>query len=192
MKKIIKLLTTVLAAASCSTIANAASFTFSDQLIPADSSENGLVTGSFDGTLTGQIITNISNISVSLGGYAFPQVSANSFNNGSLVMGGAVASLDGSVDNFDFSNFIFSPHGGGASAEFDVSNQSLVPPEAFLAPFFIAAGQAPGTSLSIKLVPPATAMPEASEWAMMIIGFAAIGFKTRRRGTAARYVMPAV
>ena len=88
--------------------ARADHYTFTNYFTSGD-----IVTGSFDGTGSGNLITNLSNISVSFDGYAF-------HNNGSLLgvsydagsnawhLGGAVASLDGSQNDFGFvdANFL--------------------------------------------------------------------------------------
>ena len=80
-------------------------FTFTEQL--GDSGP--LMTGTFDGMLSGDVITSLSNISVFMDGVAFQ-------GNGSLiamhydqdqylyVLGGAIASLDGQHNNFLFAD----------------------------------------------------------------------------------------
>jgi hypothetical protein len=78
----------------------AATFHFSDTFGSGD-----VVTGSFDGTVNGNLITGLSNISVSLNGVAFSSNGAlfgSSYIDHQWQSGGAVASFDGTANNFMF------------------------------------------------------------------------------------------
>lgn len=85
------------------TAAQAASFTFSYQIDPTN-----VVTGSFDGTQNGNLITGISNIDLSYNGVndSNSLIYGSNFNTqiGNWQTGGAVVSVDGSQNNFLFIN----------------------------------------------------------------------------------------
>jgi hypothetical protein len=162
----------VCSAALMSGAASATSFTFTDLL------GTQVVTGSFDGTLSGNLITNLSNISVFING--------NPFNgNGSLYAsshnlvppdwssGGATASLDGTQNNFlfidadypndnDFSNYYYSVY------FLDNSGTSI-------------GGTGTVQNFSATVVDDPSAAPEGASWAMMLGGFGLIGAVMRKR-----------
>jgi hypothetical protein len=91
--------------AACSGAAQASTFDFSYTFTAANNDPAPTVTGSFDGTLSGDLLTNISDVSVSVNGVAF---------NGSLSIGSwvpsagevnfapnaAVVSTNGALNNF--------------------------------------------------------------------------------------------
>jgi hypothetical protein len=162
-------------------------FAFTDQL----SNGGQVMTGTFDGTIgLDGIITNLSNINVFMDGVAFQ-------GNGSLValhydddqfmevMGGAIASLDGTHNNFVFADVdytggavpanyyrsLFDPQGGYnvSYAQIGVSNPTW--------------GYGPVGFHAVML-----AVPESASWAMMAGGFALAGMALRnRRRTAVRF-----
>jgi hypothetical protein len=176
MKNLLALCAACLTCAS----ANATSFLFTDTVA------GHLVTGSFDGTLSGNLITGLSNISVFVDGIGFQ-------GNGSLyaahhdsgtnwISGGGVASLDGSQNNFlfidadypsssDYSNYFYSVYFVG-SESFDDSNTD-------------SSGTAGGSHFEASIAAgdddAALSAPEPVSWAMMLVGFGAIGGAMRRR-----------
>ena len=158
--------------------ANATTFDWSETF------EGGVVlTGSFDGTLNGNLITNLSHISVLVDGVAFVgsgSLYASHYDNG-WVSGGGVASLDGSQNNFlfvdvdlpndfDYSNFFYSIP--GFTDTFITPGGSLgasPPPTNFTAR---ARGQQPA------------AVPEPAAWMLMVGGFGFVGAGLRQQRRA--------
>jgi hypothetical protein len=134
--------------AACSGAAHASTFDFSYKFNPSSNVPAPVVTGSFDGTLTGNLLTNISDISVAVNGVAF---------NGPLFLGSwdssagdvnftassAVVSTNGALNNFvigdtndpllgNFTNLFYyvngsTPSGGGQEA----SLQNIAGPSGF-------------------------------------------------------------
>jgi len=180
-----KLLIGVYAAAMISGAASAQQhFTFTDYLPGyAGAGYPGQIAGAFDGALNGNLITNLSNISVFIDGV--PLHGNGALFNGhfvasasDFVSGGAVASLDGTQNNFVFidsdypndvsyTNFYYSvwtfPVG---DAENSNTGQMTWAP----------------TTLNFRALLVSSA-PEPASWAMMLGGFAAIGgaMRSRRR-----------
>lgn len=101
--KISAWLTGAAIAVACSATAGsvqATTFHFSDTFGSGD-----VVTGSFDGTAIGDVIVGLSNISVSLNGIAFTgngMLFGSSYVDHHWQSGGAVASFDGTKNNFMF------------------------------------------------------------------------------------------
>lgn len=173
------LVSAVIAVAGCSAAQATQHFTFSEQMGAS------LVSGSFDGTLSGNLISGISNVSVfinGLGPIGNGSLFADGYDTGtsSYVSGGAIASLDGTQNNFFFANsdlgvgdfsynayyYSFSQFGWGDVAYDNVSNQN------------------PGTNdanFRAQLVEgQRSAVPEPASWAMMVAGFGLLGSLTRR------------
>jgi len=168
-----------IAVAGCSAAQAAQHFTFTEQMGAS------LVSGSFDGTLNGNLITSISDVYVYINGLG-PLGNGALFADGydistsSYVSGGAVASLDGTQNNFFFANsdlgagdfgynayyYSFSQYGWGDTA-FDNAN-----------------GQNPSTgdtNFRAQVVEARQgAVPEPAAWAMMVAGFGLLGGITRR------------
>lgn len=175
-----KLLATVSAAALVCAAADATPFAFTDLLQTGQ-----MVTGTFDGDLSGNLITNMSNISVWVDGIAYA-------GNGSLFnahldggwAGTGTASLDGSQNNFifvnsdlaggdgNFSNFFYSISEVGDAAINTITGQygTTTPPTAF---------RAHAVEQQVR------AVPEPASWAMMIGGFGLVGASLRTRRRAA-------
>lgn len=73
-------------------------------LYSSDGSGSKVVSGSFTGEANGNLITNLSNVSVSLGGIAFTGPLFTAVPIGGIWHDGAVASFDGTKNNFVFAN----------------------------------------------------------------------------------------
>ncbi len=164
-----------------------------------------VVTGSFMGNPNGNLITNLTDISVSLDGVTFNgngSLSAfawsyDGFNFGPYFTG-AVASFNGLQNNFYFVDttsprtsvgtnyflsettpitFCISSNHGGC-----ISNN----PTNFVAATFVGGksvsdgigNSLPNNSWTV------TAVPEAGEWAMMLLGLPLLGWVVRRKQTA--------
>jgi hypothetical protein len=175
----LKLFAMVSAAALVCGAADATPFAFTDLLQTGQ-----MVTGTFDGDLSGNLITNMSNVSVSVDGVAFA-------GNGSLFTAqlgstwepGGIASLDGTENNFIFvdsdlgngvagyNNFFYSISIVGDAAQNLISGQygTTTPPTAFRAHVIDVRG----------------AVPEPASWAMMVGGFGLIGGALRNRRRSA-------
>lgn len=77
-------------------------------------SGGSVVTGSFDGTASGNLVTNLSHITVILNGITFNgsgSLMSSTRTNGIWGNGGAVASFDGRQNNFFFSDAKFPENG---------------------------------------------------------------------------------
>jgi hypothetical protein len=99
MKKIVKSAVFLLAFASAS-IVNADplfnySYTFSD---------GHVVSGSFNGVVNGDLVTNLTNITAALDGTSFPASFGDHWVQGQAVVGGAQASFSGNSNNFMFAD----------------------------------------------------------------------------------------
>lgn len=177
----LKLLATVSAAALVCVAADATPFAFTDKLQTGE-----MVTGTFDGDLSGNLITNMSNVSVWVDGIAFAgNGSLFTAQHGSTWMGTGIASLDGSQNNFifvdsdlaggdgGFSNFFYSIGDIGDAAINLTSGQygTTTPPTAFRAHVITQQVQA--------------AVPEPASWGMMLGGFGLVGASLRSRRRAA-------
>nr|WP_315384328.1 PEPxxWA-CTERM sorting domain-containing protein [uncultured Sphingomonas sp.] len=153
-------------------------FTFTAHLDPTPGV--GVVTGSFQGTLNGNLITNLSNISVVLDGVAFD-------NNGALynfafdmsntwwIPNAAVASLDGTQNNFLFTNG-------------DIVNSQAYTGYFYSLSNFVDIASLQSPSLSFYAPSPssfrAQLVPEPASWALIIGGFGMTGAALRRRRKA--------
>lgn len=142
-------------------------------------SDGSLITGSFDGTATGDLISDLSHISLSYNGTAFPgEVSSYSYEtaSGDWKLGTAVVSLDGSKNNFAFfsgdpvSNnfshgFLYIPWGGNTADLVQV----------------IYPGGDNYNPAELHANWQITAVPEPETYAMLLAGLGALGFAARRR-----------
>ncbi|WP_313538374.1 PEPxxWA-CTERM sorting domain-containing protein [Sphingomonas sp.] len=156
-------------------------FTFTANL--NDSLPHGQITGTFDGTLNGNMITNLSNVSVTYNGTPFPMNGAlNVFHYDDFdewwLPNGATASLDGSQNNFLFIDGTFS---GSHFTSFFYGS-----------PWFGDRSQVNGivsntyghSTFRAQLV----AVPEPASWALMIGGIGMTGAALRiRRKPVARF-----
>jgi hypothetical protein len=140
------------------------------------------VTGSFTGDLQGNIISNLSNVSVSLDGTIFPtnNISVSSWSDTNFwVSGGAIASLDGTQNNFNFRSFdnvatydflaipFFSAVTNNAQAYISLAFNNY--------PVDVVGYNA--QHWSVTAVP----VPEPETYAMMLAGLGMLGFAARRR-----------
>ena len=153
-------------------------FTFTEQL--GDSGP--LMTGTFDGMLSGDVITSLSNISVFMDGVAFQ-------GNGSLiamhydqdqylyVLGGAIASLDGQHNNFLFADV--DPNLGGTTNHYESLFDAQGGWDTSYAQRGISNpvwGYGPVRFRAVEL-----AVPEPASWMLMVGGFALAGTGLRYR-----------
>jgi hypothetical protein len=103
MHKILRLITCAgLLAASAAASATAYQFTYT-------LGSGDVLSGSFDGTASGNLINNLSNISATFKGYSFPnngQLLNYGYNtaSGAFTLGTGVASFDGLANNFQFAS----------------------------------------------------------------------------------------
>jgi hypothetical protein len=196
----------VAAAAGCGGSANASTvFDFSYQFV-----ESGVnvqqVTGSFSGSGPISDITNIANISMKLDGVAvagtFNAFSYTPGGNGPncgttncFTLGGALVSNDTSIENFVFSTATNTTDLPTSTYFYIIQPwfNSSPPPSSDTVATQFAFGGDPNTYIDHyngQFIPEnfsISAVPEPSTWAMMILGFAAIGFLAyRRRDTALR------
>nr|WP_294506155.1 PEP-CTERM sorting domain-containing protein [uncultured Rhodopila sp.] len=153
-------------------------FTFTDNFASGD-----VVTGSFDGTAHGNLITGLSNISVSFDGVAFN-------GNGSLLAfhmatstewqpGGAVASFDGTQNNFLFQDRT------ATQLYLDVSGQEIGALNNYI-PYPETGNDASGPNTwTISAVP--AAVPEPGTLALLGIAFAGIGLARRRKAISTTF-----
>jgi hypothetical protein len=98
MRKFLPITAIILALGAAGT-ARATTFDFTDTFSSGD-----VITGSFDGTANGNLITGLSNISVYIDGIAFSNNGAlyDAYYQAGWVAGAAVASFDGTQNNFIF------------------------------------------------------------------------------------------
>lgn len=141
-----------------------------------------VLTGTFNGTRNGNVITNLTNVSLFLNGVAFKgngnlfvaQLNTDTFD----VEKGGQLSFDGKASNayfsdtdltggtFNYSNYAYSITGFGENAY--SSTTSLF-------------GVNKGIRTSIQDVTVAAAVPEPTTWAMMALGFGLVGAGLRSR-----------
>ncbi len=149
-----------------------------------------VASGTFDGTLTGNLINNISNTTVTIDGYALTgTVFDESFSGSGYVDGGSTVSIDGTQNNFLFINSDY------AAGDFSFTGYfgSITDP-AFGADFV----QAGGPSISGNVVDE----PINSSWSvtevpdggatlgMLVSGIAGLACFCRRRPIAGRLLSP--
>jgi hypothetical protein len=181
MFKRVVIAATMLAAA----VAQADTFDFSYVF----GSDGRTVSGSFDGTLSGDLVTGLSNISVTYDGLAFSGngslfgSSRNSANTG-WVSGGAVVSFSGTANNFLFSD-------ADVPNSSSYSNYFYSIPYPYPNPLY--AGQTVNEAANIKgysvelvssgswSLTNVTAVPEPETYAMMLAGLGVMGAFARRR-----------
>jgi hypothetical protein len=138
-------------------------------------------TGSFDGTTVGDLVVDLSHISVSVNGVAFPHSGALSsyfFTPEGDWAGHAVASFNAVHNNFGF--FDDDPSTGAATHGF-----LLVPygPPDHLAQILGTAGEPSEWTVPANWTLTAV-VPEAETYAMLLVGLGLIGVVARRRAQA--------
>jgi len=167
---------------AASAAAQATTFNFSYSF-----TDGNKVTGSFDGTANGNLVTGLSHISVSLNGNAFPgsgSLGAYSFDSlKSEWSNNAVVSFDGLHSNFAFSDghpddlgaiFLLLPYYSPVDENTATTD---------LAQFLLPDGSN-SVDVGRDIVAAnwtVTAVPEPETYAMMLAGLGLIGFAARRR-----------
>jgi len=161
-----------------------------------------VVTGTFSGTASGDVITNLSNITISFNGVAIPTDSTGSMYTGSVqLIGwanyGAQLSFDGLQNNAGFfdTNYPASPGTAYPNYGFVTYNNSTYGNYIEFGHTSTSNGQYTGTIFDVvnSEIPvygyPAfnqaawsvSAVPEAGEWAMMLLGLPLVGWVVRRK-----------
>lgn len=184
MKKLSRLLAALtLLAATTVVQATTYSFSYSFNSTPWFTSTPMLVTGSFDGDANGNLIDNLSNISVVENGVAFIgngtlfssyKLSSDPLN---VTLFAGVASFDGLQNNFNFTDgmhnwFQMVPALGG-----NARTTSAVIGDWPLAIYAIDAGRYAPTTSNWSI----TAVPEPASYALLIAGLAVLCFMARRQ-----------
>jgi hypothetical protein len=167
------------------------SYSFEDGGLPA-----GTISGSFTGTGPVTLVTNISNITAELNGgspfalnnWSFTPIppNTNCGDPGCFTQGGAVASSNPLLNNFVFSSattnaglgasnyfYIIQPWNNGGSNTIAAQYAVGGDPNSYID---LYNGQYVPANWSLT-----TAVPEPASWAMMILGFLAVGFMSYRR-----------
>ena len=168
------------AALLAATAANATTYNFSYTF-----GAGSVLTGSFDGTAPGNLITVLSNISVFRDGVEFG--SGNLYNFGwtdsyTMASGAAVASLDGLENNFLFSTSPWQMGGGFYSGQ----TFGMYPASAYYDPAkaYVQGGSgwslADNANFSVTRWS-VTAVPEPASYAMLLGGLCLMGAIARRR-----------
>lgn len=178
-----RLLLSACVAAFLAESANAGSFSFENMTI-----DGKLITGSFDGTLSGGLITDLSNISVFIDGVGFAH-------NGSLFSahldpiagwssGGAVVSLNGTHSNFIFIDSDF-------PADASYTNYYYVIDEGLdglaITGNNMNTGQYTSNLGPSEFTVRIAAVPEPVSWALMLGGFGLVGGMMRTRSRSVRF-----
>ena len=137
------------------------------------------ITGSFIGTALGNLISNLSDISVAFNGINFSTpLEADSWVNYSWNIGSGVASFDGTQNNFLFINTGYFT--SSISSPNFLENRS--PPNTFsYANGLHTASNMDFSSDTILTSWNIAAVPEPSEWAMMLLGLPLLGWSMRRK-----------
>jgi hypothetical protein len=190
------------AAVVASTSANATLYNFSYTFVESGQAggaviNNGaVITGSFDGTGPISLVTNISNIHASLNGgpsvelfnwsYTPTPPGSNCGDPSCFTSGGAVASSNPLLNNFVFSNATTNAELAASSYFYIIQPWNNGPGNTIAAQF--ANGGSPNSYIDLyngQYVPSnwslTAAVPEPSTWAMMLLGFAGVGFMAYRR-----------
>jgi len=184
--------------------AHAATFAFTETFgIGRDAATGSgapvVATGTFDGDVAGNVITNLRNVSVFLDGTAFAgngALFAGRFDRdlAQFVAGGATASLDGSANDFFFSDALLgtavAPRNYYYANGIDGLSGAVsgVTDDGITGLFGASTALSPGTPLTITRVEASPsvqpgAVPEPASWALMLLGFGTVGYAMRRRAT---------
>ena len=163
------------AALLAATAANATTYNYSYTF-----SSGGVVTGSFDGTASGNLITGLSNVSVFRDGTQFGSGNLYSFglDYGNAVADTAVVSFDGLANSFVFSTSSI-PAGGGFyhGDTFSMDSGTAYPAYIQGAPGWAKADN----HYSAARWSVTAAVPEPSTYAMLLGGLGLVGAIARRR-----------
>jgi len=172
--------------------ANAQQYDFSETI------QGVSVTGSFTGTASGNLITGLSNVTVNVGGINYVSTSIDSIIQGDVrifgssgvgnwVQGNASASFNGRENDFIFffnttqSNqpvYLQSTPQYTSGTAFNYSIYSAQDELAYNTPNLSLTQYGGPTNWSVSAV---TAVPEADEWAMMLLGLPLLGWVVRRK-----------
>jgi hypothetical protein len=146
---------------------------------------SGVVNGSFDGSVNGNLVTDLSNITAYINGVEFVG-SGHLFGSSwdgisSWVSGGAIASLDGTENNFLFSdvdfpndvnmsNYLMNQTGAGNMESLNFGNPGPVSN--------VTRWSYPGPVWNLTQV---SEVPEPATYALLLAGLGAMGGIARRR-----------
>jgi hypothetical protein len=168
MKSLFRIATLAVALGSVPAAQASQTYDFSYKLF-----DGPVVSGSFVGDANGNLIANLTNITVKLNGASFGSITHNwHWANGAWVVGGGVASLDGTKNNFYFGNassyFYAIPYYSGVNAD-----AAQVHTPAGYVDFNNGNYNASNWHI--------TAVPEPETYAMMLAGLGLLGVAARRR-----------
>ncbi|KAF3998147.1 PEP-CTERM sorting domain-containing protein [Glaciimonas immobilis] len=178
MKNLFKYITLicVLAASSASQAAQTYAYTITF-------SPKAIASGTFTGEANGDLITSLSNITASLNGVAFHNngnLYAASWSNGTWKNGGAVASIDGKHNNFQFTdvNYPANQQYSGELASFAQYSSTTNANNVWLNGSPAQYYSNNSASWTLHAITP---VPETASYAMLLVGLGLFGFMSRRR-----------
>lgn len=151
-----------------------------------------VVSGSFDGTASGNLVTGLSNITAAIDNVAYNDSgslfgSSLDFNTYSWVSGGAVASFDGTQNNFLFIDVDYPNNYSWSNYFYSNSFFGLTANNANTYQYGSEYGSYYGATpyLSRWTLTPAAPVPEPETYVMLLAGLGLLRFTARRRKQSA-------